>query len=55
MGWRITPPRLTFAAYVAGLKYVALPFLGALALLDTALYFIFDRFLDRCYGLWCLF
>ena len=53
MGWRITPPRLTLAAYGAGLKYVALPVLAALALLDGVLYFIFDKLLDRCYGLWC--
>ena len=54
MGWRIAPPRLTLAAYMAGLQYIALPILAALALLDGVLYFIFDHLLDRCYGLWCL-
>lgn len=54
MGWRIAPPRLTLAAYIAGLKYIALPILAGLALLDGVLYFIFDTLLDRCYGLWCL-
>jgi len=54
MGWRIAPPRLTVGAYISALKYIALPFLGSLALLDVALYFIFDTFLDSCYGLLCL-
>jgi len=54
MGWRIAPPRLTLAAYIAGLKYVALPILAALALLDGVLYLFFDKLLGRCYGLWCL-
>jgi len=55
MGWRIAPPRLTLQAYWAGLKYVAFPILAVLALLDLALYFIFDIFLGRCYGILCLF
>ena len=55
MGWRIAPPRLTLGAYLAGLKYVALPVLGVLALLDIALYFVFDKLLGRCYGILCLF
>jgi len=54
MGWRIAPPRLTLAAYLAAFKYVALPVLTALAALDGLFYFVFDRFLDRCYGLLCL-
>jgi hypothetical protein len=54
MGWRIAPPRLTFGALWIALKYIFLPFLGGLALLDVALYFIFDHVFDSCYGLLCL-
>jgi len=54
MGWRIAPPRLTIGAYLAALKYVALPVLAGLATLDVALYFLFDKLLDRCYGIMCL-
>jgi len=54
MGWRIAPPRLTIGAYITALKYVALPLLAGLALLDVALYFLFDKLLGRCYGLMCL-
>lgn len=55
MGWRIAPPRLTVSAYMAALKYVALPLLTGLALLDIALYFLFDRVFGSCYGVLCLF
>jgi len=55
MGWHNAPPRLTLGAYLAGLKYVALPVLGTLALLDIALYFVFDTLLGGCYGVLCLF
>jgi hypothetical protein len=54
MGWRIKPARLVFGAYWTGLKYIALPVLGGLALLDGLFYLFFDKVLGRCYGLWCL-
>ncbi|MBL4789536.1 MAG: hypothetical protein JKY60_10965 [Kordiimonadaceae bacterium] len=54
MGWRIAPPRLVFWGYITGLKYIALPILAALILLDVAFYFFFDLVLDKCYGILCL-
>ncbi|PCI63449.1 MAG: hypothetical protein COB37_04955 [Kordiimonadales bacterium] len=54
MGWRIAPPRLIFWGYITGLKYIALPILAALLLIDVALYFFFGLVLDKCYGILCL-
>lgn len=54
MGWRIAPPRLTFGALIVAMKYIFLPFLGALALLDIGFYFFFKEALDSCYGVLCL-
>ena len=54
MGWQIAPPKLTFSALWLGMKYILLPFLGAMALLDIALYYFFREVLDSCYGVLCL-
>ncbi|MBL4837722.1 MAG: hypothetical protein JKY34_09095 [Kordiimonadaceae bacterium] len=54
MGWHITPPKLTFGALLVAMKYIIIPFLGGLALLDVALYFFFRHALDSCYGVLCL-
>lgn len=54
MGWRIAPPRITFGAIHAAIKYVALPVVGGLALLDVVFYLFFQHVLDRCYGVLCL-
>ncbi|MBV1901278.1 MAG: hypothetical protein KUG56_06355 [Kordiimonadaceae bacterium] len=54
MGWRIAPPKLTFGALLVAMKYIIIPFLGGLALLDAALYFFFRHALDSCYGVLCL-
>ncbi|MEX0298224.1 MAG: hypothetical protein AB3N28_04090 [Kordiimonas sp.] len=54
MGWRIAPPRLTLGALIVACKYVFLPVLGGLAVLDVALYFFFKEVLDSCYGVLCL-
>ena len=55
MGWRLAPPQLTFGALVAAAKYIFLPVLTALALLDFVLYLFFQHVLDRCYGILCFF
>ncbi|GHF12360.1 hypothetical protein GCM10017044_02880 [Kordiimonas sediminis] len=55
MGWTIAPPRLGLWAYLYGILYFAVPFLGAMALLDLVFYFIFQEFFDSCYAVFCLF
>lgn len=52
-GQRIAPPRATFGAAVIVLKYIALPVLLGLTLLDVAMYFFFQHVLERCYGILC--
>lgn len=54
-GWRIAPPRLTVWAYIMAFKYVFLPLLAALALLDILFYVFFREVLGSCYGVMCLF
>ncbi len=54
MGWRIAPPRITFGAAIAVLKYIALPVFGMLALLDVIFYLYFQHVLGQCYGVLCL-
>lgn len=53
MGRRIAPSRITFGAAIIMLKYIVLPVLGFLALLDIALYVYFQHVLERCYGILC--
>ena len=53
-GHQLPPPRLTRAGYRALALYVVAPFLGALLLIDLALWCYFRFVLERCYGLWCL-
>ncbi|WP_262692857.1 hypothetical protein [Kordiimonas aestuarii] len=55
MGQRIAPPRITFGAVGAVLKYIALPVFLILALLDIGFYFFFQHVLERCYGVLCYF
>ena len=51
---RIAPaPRLTAWGALAIVVYIGLPLVGALALVDMALYVVFTRVLGRCYGLMC--
>lgn len=52
---QIPPPHITKWGYWAAFKYLALPFLGLLAVLDVALYFLFKYAFHSCYGLLCLF
>jgi hypothetical protein len=52
-GQRIAPPRISFGAVTVVLKYIALPILIGLTLLDVALYFFFQHVLERCYGVLC--
>jgi hypothetical protein len=52
-GQRIAPPRITFGAVGVVLKYIALPVLLGLTVLDIALYFFFQHVLERCYGVLC--
>ncbi|MEZ5860141.1 MAG: hypothetical protein R3D25_19955 [Geminicoccaceae bacterium] len=52
-GHFLPPPRPTRWAVLYALGLVGLPFVLALLLLDAALYLVFTRLLDRCYGLAC--
>ena len=54
-GHTLPAPRVTRAGYWAMVLYGALPALGALLLIDLALWAYFRFALDRCYGLWCFF
>ena len=53
-GHRIAPPRLTFGAAWAAIKYVLLPMIVVLGSIDLALYLFFRDVLGSCYGLFCL-
>ena len=46
--------RFTGWAVLYFLIFLGTPVLGAALLLDVLFYFVFTRFLDRCYGLLCL-
>jgi hypothetical protein len=52
-GHVIRKPRLTLVGYMYLLRYLGLPFLGALVALDAVLYLIFRFGFDVCYGLFC--
>ncbi|HRY27340.1 MAG: hypothetical protein H6852_04405 [Geminicoccaceae bacterium] len=52
-GHFLPPPRPTRWAVLYALALVGLPLVLALLLLDAALYLVFTRLLDRCYGLLC--
>lgn len=54
-GHLLPKPRLTGWGYWVIATRIALPFFGALALMDGILYLIFRYGLDRCYGIFCLF
>lgn len=51
--YSLLPPRLTFWAYVAVLRYMVVPFLAALTLADAVLYLFFRYVLESCYGVLC--
>ena len=53
----ITVPRRRFTGWAPlyFAAYVALPVLGAAALLDVVFYFLFAGLFDSCYALLCLF
>ena len=53
-GRHLPPPRLTAWAFAYGFLYVALPFLVAMAAIDTALYLLFRFVFGTCYGVLCL-
>lgn len=53
-GRHLPPPRLTAWAFAYGVLYVALPFLAAMAAIDTALYLLFRFVFGTCYGVLCL-
>ena len=53
-GHRIPRRRFTGWAALYFLLFFCLPLLGLAFLLDLALYLVFDRFFDACYGLLCL-
>ncbi len=53
-GNRFPRRRFTGWAVLYFVLLLCLPVLGLAFLLDLALYFVFDHFLDRCYGLLCL-
>lgn len=48
------PPKLTASGFWLAFKYLGLPFLGILALLDLLLYALFYYGFGRCYGVMCL-
>lgn len=52
-GHFLPPPRPTRWAVLYVLALVGLPLLLALCLLDAALFLVFTRLLDRCYGVAC--
>ncbi len=53
-GKRIPRRRFTGWAALYFLLLFCLPLLGLAFLLDLALYLVFDRIFDACYGLLCL-
>ncbi|MDJ0943975.1 MAG: hypothetical protein QNJ30_10940 [Kiloniellales bacterium] len=52
---RIPRRRFTGWALLYFAVFFCLPLLTLALLLDLALYLVFDRFFDACYGLLCLF
>ena len=54
-GRRIPRRRFTRWAALYFALFFCLPLLGLAFLLDLALYLVFDRLSDSCYGLLCLF
>ncbi len=54
-GHRIPKRRFTRWALYYFILYVVLPVLSVSLLADALLYFLFTRFSDRCYALFCLF
>jgi len=54
-GQRIPRRRFTGWAALYFVLLFCLPLLGLAFLLDLALYLVFDRLFDVCYGLLCLF
>lgn len=54
-GLVIPAPRFTRWALVYFLKFLALPALLILLLLDVALYFVFRDWFGACYGVLCFF
>ncbi len=54
-GLAIPAPRFTRWALAYFLKFVLLPALLILLLLDIALYFVFRDWLGACYGVLCFF
>ncbi len=53
-GVSLPPRRFTAWAAFYFLLYFCAPVLGVALSLDIALYFLFTRLLDRCYGVMCL-
>lgn len=54
-GYRIPKRRFTRWALYYFLLYVVLPVLAVSLLFDAVLYFVFTRFTDHCWALFCLF
>jgi len=46
-------PRVTKTAIWLALRYVGLPLLAGLVLLDVLIWWVFDTLWDVCIGLWC--
>ncbi len=53
-GKNMPSPKVTARGYWYMIKYIGLPLMGALLLLDIIFYLIFEEGLGRCYGLLCL-
>ena len=53
-GHRIPKRRFTRWALYYFLLYVVLPVLAVSLVFDALLYFVFTRFTDHCYALFCL-
>ena len=54
-GHSIPKPQMTGWGYWAIFAYAIVPFLGALALLDGAIYLLARELWGVCYGVWCWF
>lgn len=54
-GYRIPKRRFTRWALYYFLLYLVLPVLAVSLVFDAVLYFVFTRFTDHCYALFCLF
>ncbi|CAN0436661.1 unnamed protein product, partial [Ectocarpus sp. 13 AM-2016] len=53
-GHRIPKRRFTRWALYYFILYIGLPVLAVSLLADAVLYFLFTRFTDHCYALFCL-